>query len=531
MSLLDEFSKISNKDPLRRIADVATADVQAKIQNSVTDLFSNGLKKAGFSSPTGNSLAARFADSFKQGVLDQYFRQLSSSVERVLEEEIFDNIFPSYKAETVASIRDRQEGLSKKIAPAGMKNGSSLLQFPSSLGKYYMALKFRSYTRTAPQAPAKLVFNNSILLPVPKNLSERFDLKIHTDQTNAYGLIMDLVQTEASKGKDADIDLSRTFSEQGWAAGYMVGAQLLEQRSPIVSGLLGQYVGAVPNPHLATFFQGIEMRSYGFEWLFAPRNKEESKTLQDIIKQLKVNSLPTFSKRGQAAFTYPDLCFIEMYPWANNKEEELIKFKPALLRNVQVDYAPAGPSFFAGTNLPTLIKLGLEFTETEYFTGEDYGAERRSDGIENIGKIAEGFLGTVSPELNAQLQSTLSSFTEGATSTDTTIIEGQQNFKAAKETVDLLQPGTPASEETRIATISIDGVATEVRVGRAGQNGMDPIPDVESESGLFTTDDGRYYITYNKEGGTGQFVSGPYETAADVLNSLSKGDAPAIATE
>ena len=69
-----------------------------------------------------------------------------------------------------------------------------------------------------------------------------------------------------------------------------------------------------------------------------------------------------------------------MQPW-EREGAELIKYKPALLQDVRVNYAPNGiPSFFAGTNLPTFIQIGLTFVETTYFTANDFGREDTGDG-------------------------------------------------------------------------------------------------------------------------------------------------------
>jgi hypothetical protein len=66
---------------------------------------------------------------------------------------------------------------------------------------------------------------------------------------------------------------------------------------------------------------------------------------------------------------------------------ELITFKKCLVKSVSVNYAPAGlPSFFKGTQEPTMIQLEIQLLETEIQTAKDYGLQPgdRPDGLEDL---------------------------------------------------------------------------------------------------------------------------------------------------
>lgn len=519
MGLLDKFTKVSGLDPISRLADEATAALEGKLENAVSDLFAEGLKKVGFSSGITNELASRFGDSFVQGAADKYFRTATSAIERVTDIDIFDNIFPS-RAKTTSSELNRLENNVANLS--GTDANTSMLQYPSQIGKYYTALKFRKYTRTAPQAPATMEFTNAIVLPIPKNLEERMDLKISTGDTGIAGFALDMLMADEADRRNnpnnRQFDLAGTVKGQAGAAAYMFLTQSI-LKDETLKGLAGQTLGAIPNPHVAAFFGGVELRTFSFDWTFAPRNKAESAKVQEIVRQLKVNSLPTFSKTGQAAFTYPDLCFVELYPWANEKGSELIKFKPALLKNVSVSYAPNGiPSFFADTNLPTFIKISLDFQETEYFTGEDFGGERRNDGLENVNDIVNTLASAIGVDLGLPGGEAgtgdPNTTPDPAANTTNNVYSGSAAKKAA---VDKIQAQPFNGESTLISTYKLNGDTVKASVGKTNKLGKSV---VGSNQTLLVPPE-TYWLSFVHSSNTAHTsVSGPYTDLEQVTKAL-----------
>jgi hypothetical protein len=110
-----------------------------------------------------------------------------------------------------------------------------------------------------------------------------------------------------------------------------------------------------------------------------------------IVQEIKKNSLPAYSTQGTAALMYPPMVELKLMPW-NQTNEDFIRFKKCLIKNVSVNYAPAGlPSFFRNTRDPTMIQLELQFLETEIQTARDYGlqAGERPDGLEKLKDFAD----------------------------------------------------------------------------------------------------------------------------------------------
>jgi hypothetical protein len=398
LSLLSKYTNKISQGPLKRLANDITSSLERKLENSVDDLFSKTLKKTGISSSIAGEISSRFGDSLKHELSDKYFRTSTSAQNRVSRQDICDAVLPR-STETNSSSVQR---INNKIAINGISN---TYQFPKQIGKYYIALKFSEYTRTTPQAQSSLKFKNAIILPIPSNISETFNMKLNEESTGVLGAVADIIQNSASGGGD----LGQALLDNGTALGYSLLAtkgssigSIIKDAAPIA----GSYLGSIPNPHMAVFFNGTSMRRHKFDWTFSPRNPQESEDLKQLINTLKQNSLPAFSPLGTVVLQYPFLCQIELEPWAKNGEP-LIKYKPALLESVDFNYSPNGiPSFFEGTNLPTFIRLSLSFIETEYFTANDYGRLGRSkeegDKLTKvIEPIQESIVGFLDPIIKA----------------------------------------------------------------------------------------------------------------------------------
>lgn len=368
---IDSLKK-DTKGILNKLADNVANRIESKLENAVEDLFAKGLKKIGLSDNIARQLSSRFGDSFSVGMSDKYFQSSTSEQNRVSPEEICTNALPRNGAETTGIAVDR---INYAIEVEGASG--AVFQYPNHLGDYYFSMKFAEYHRPSPQARADLAFKEAFVLPLPRELRESIDLNIAPNATNMAGGIADAATAYfTTKGKSS-------FSPSDTAETLLLSK--LVQMSGEFGDAIGQFAGAVPNPHIAAIFSGIELRTHRFEWTFAPRNAEESIQLQKLIYKLKSNTLPSYSTNGTAALQYPQLVQIDLYPWANDGEaNKLIRFKPCLLKDVSVNYSPQGiPSFFAGTKQPTFIQLSLDFLETEIWTGNDYGVQR-SDRLQEI---------------------------------------------------------------------------------------------------------------------------------------------------
>ena len=514
---IDSLKKES-KGILNRLVDNVVNRVEDKLENAVEDLFAGALKKVGIADNIARQLSSRFGDAFSVGLSDKYFQSSTSQQSRVSPQEICENVLPRDGAETSGDAVDR---IKNNISVNGM-DAKVVNQYPEHIGNYYFSMKFANYIRPAPQVRASLEFNEAFILPLPRELKESFDIQVADGAQNMAGGIGDAATAYFTK--------SAAFNPTKAAETLLLSR--LVQASGEYGNLGGQIVGAVPNPHIAAIFSGIGLRTHRFEWTFAPRNKAESETLQNIILKLKANSLPSYSKNGTAALQYPQLVQIDLYPWALKADEEkLIRFKPALLRDITVNYSPQGiPSFFAGSKLPTFIQLSLEFLETEIWTGDQYGRPGmdRTDEIkkifESVIQMAGGPPGAITTAENALNKTLGLSTTPGQTpgvanpqgSTSSTPTPGAQltvkPSPKARQQIDIIPAGIvgtkiiPTNLDQKNISYTVYNNATSISA-RAYLNGK---PQIRTA--------GKYTVDFTNQYGESRL--GEYNTAEAAYKAI-----------
>jgi len=131
----------------------------------------------------------------------------------------------------------------------------------------------------------------------------------------------------------------------------------------------GPIIGAALNPFQFMQFKQPNFKEFTFSWTLAPHTPQESETLNNIINACRKSSLPT--NMGGLYLKYPDIVRIRMLP-----DEMGMQFKNCAIISVQVDFTGAGnPSFFRGTNRPTVINLTLQLKEIQLWDQTDYTGE------------------------------------------------------------------------------------------------------------------------------------------------------------
>lgn len=261
--------------------------------------------------------------------------------------------------------------------------------FPADLSdEFFFQLELATYKRPDPYTD-KTQFDTeyTLNLPLPTNLSETHSVMLNTAETGIMGgaanVITNIANSLQGAGSAAAADVgSKAMESLNDAAGfgYYLARPLLDAVGSGVSGLVGQALGNVPNPHLTVFFEGVNIRSnIEFSWLLAPRNKAEAERISIIIKNLRQRVLPKVNIGAQNILEYPMMSRITLFPWGRSKDPKKQKWMPTykrgLIDSLTVDWAPSGISLFNDQNAaPAFCILSFVFQEIEIFTAQDYGA-------------------------------------------------------------------------------------------------------------------------------------------------------------
>jgi len=131
--------------------------------------------------------------------------------------------------------------------------------------------------------------------------------------------------------------------------------------------------GAALNPRMATLFENVSFREFGFAYKLIARNPNESEQIKQIVRAFQTNMLPSYFGVSNSGFTYPNEFEIQ---FSQPLQDQLFRFKPCVLKNVSVSYnGDTGPAFFEGTNAPLVVDISMQFQETQILTKENVEAD------------------------------------------------------------------------------------------------------------------------------------------------------------
>lgn len=131
------------------------------------------------------------------------------------------------------------------------------------------------------------------------------------------------------------------------------------------------------NPNTKVLFERVNIRDFNFNFTMIPTSREEANEINRIIKEFRRALYPTTELDRTWLYRFPDKFNIiintnetgingEHRASANN----LIKFKPAFLTDVNVTYNPNASAWHADGN-PLETNLTLSFKESETLVRED----------------------------------------------------------------------------------------------------------------------------------------------------------------
>ena len=166
-----------------------------------------------------------------------------------------------------------------------------------------------------------------------------------------------------------------------------------------ISNTLNRLSNRAVNQMQQTFFEGPTKRDYSFSFNLIPRNREDSKKIENIVRRFHYHASTSKLGGGEDFFTYPEMVrFLFL-----DKEGKPLKVfshsghqvgsnpnkyesKSCFITDVNAEYGMMGDNLrFKSANNPLdrgmgTAKLAISLRETEYFTKRDYrGTTLRGD--------------------------------------------------------------------------------------------------------------------------------------------------------
>ena len=162
----------------------------------------------------------------------------------------------------------------------------------------------------------------------------------------------------------------------------MVGEAAIKAATEIAEGLTGsegtrglinKAFGQADNPYMEVLFDKMELRTFSYQFTFAPKNKEETMDVQKIIALFRFHMAPELKGTANRFLTLPsefDIHYMYQDQAGQASENDFYnKIATCVCTGCEVNYTPDGVKSFEG-GAPTKITMTLNFQETELLTKE-----------------------------------------------------------------------------------------------------------------------------------------------------------------
>ena len=245
------------------------------------------------------------------------------------------------------------------------------------------SLKSGSRMETATSRARKAKPLAYINLPIPQNVGDNNQINWDSDTLNPLqALGANLAMTGMTnpgalfaKMKDikgfGSIDDNLRNAILSKLAGSAVGADSLMTRA----------TGQILNPNMEVLFNGPNIRSFPFQFTFAPRSMSEAQQVKQIIRTIKKHSAPKGDSGNGFFIKSPDV-FILTYKKGSSPHPFLNVFKPMALESISMNYTAGNTysTFHDGT--PTIMQMTLQMQELNPIYSEHYD---EGEGLRGVG--------------------------------------------------------------------------------------------------------------------------------------------------
>lgn len=220
--------------------------------------------------------------------------------------------------------------------------------------------------------------NQSITLPMPKNLSFRLQANWSKTDFGQVGMAID----QASDIKDitaaGGAELAKQLGLQtvGSIASKLAGGALKGKE------LVSLATATVANDYAETLFKNVENRSFNWSWTLTPRNAQEAETIDNMLRLFRFHMLPEFRSdigNGNAFLLYPssfDIVF-----WQDGSPNRYIpRISTCALTSMDTDYTPNGGYIKTVNGTPQSYTLSLQFNELSILHKDLVGSDPNNTG-------------------------------------------------------------------------------------------------------------------------------------------------------
>ena len=217
----------------------------------------------------------------------------------------------------------------------------------------------------------------SIAIYLPPNVEDTTNAAYNDMRTGLAGFL-------AARGEQiaSTQDAERIAKELLGSAGGVLSGAALRAVSEVAEMALGaegttqlvnKAFGQADNPYMEVLFDAMQLRTFTYNFIFAPKNEKETEEVQKIIQIFRFHMAPEL-RGGQSRFlglpSQFDIHYMYLPMGQTNEAKENLYYNriaTCVLQNCVTNYTPDGVKSFED-GAPTKITMTLTFKETELLT-------------------------------------------------------------------------------------------------------------------------------------------------------------------
>lgn len=139
-----------------------------------------------------------------------------------------------------------------------------------------------------------------------------------------------------------------------------------------VAKTTAQLLGYAINPVIEVLYTAPQLRKFNFDFVFAPRSRQEADMVWQIIYEFRRHSAPELLLNG-VLFLPPsefEITFLRKTTGGFIENTNIPRMTTCVLEDVQVDYASSGSFVTFEDGMPVQIRMRLSFVELNLITRE-----------------------------------------------------------------------------------------------------------------------------------------------------------------
>jgi hypothetical protein len=221
----------------------------------------------------------------------------------------------------------------------------------------------------------------TVVLPIPGGIRDADRVEWGSDsmtaiQMGAAGVAYKAIEDGVTGAQGALNDVGNKMAASMRQGGGLIEDAVTAKFTAAAVGkdfskLMSRTQGQVMNPNMELLFSGPTLRPFSFNFLLAPRSKDEAKEVMKIIRFFKQGMAPIRSKSN--LFLRSPHTFQLTYRNGEQNHKYLNSFKECALTNCEINYTPEQTYSTYEDGVMTAYTMALSFKELEPVFNDDYG--------------------------------------------------------------------------------------------------------------------------------------------------------------